>query len=126
MSEEEQFGYRGNYGLELIADIRGCDFSNLTRESLGQFLIELVEQVKMTRHGDPLMWEDHSGIPHLDGISAVQFIQTSNVVCHALTITKTMYLNLFSCREFVPEDAVSFTMNYWKADDENHSVIVRV
>lgn len=126
MPEQEKFGYHGNYGLELIADMRGCDFSNLTQETLGEFLIKLVEHVKMVRHGEPLMWEDHSGIPHLDGISAIQFIETSNVVCHALQLPKTMYLNLFSCREFDPEDALRFSMEYWKATDENHSVIVRV
>ncbi len=126
MATEEQFGYKGNYGMELIADIRGCDFSGLTQKTLGDFLIALVEHVKMVRHGEPLMWEDHSGIPHLDGISAIQFIETSNVVCHALNLTSTMYLNLFSCREFDPESALKFTMEYWKATDENHTVIARV
>jgi S-adenosylmethionine/arginine decarboxylase-like enzyme len=125
MSNEEQFGYRGNYGLELIMDTRGCDFSTLTQDSLKKFIVDLVDYIKMVRHGEPMMWEDHSGIPHLDGISAVQFIETSTVVIHALTLTNTMYINLFSCREFSPEDAIKFCMDYWKASDENHTVVVR-
>lgn len=125
MAEQEQFGYKGNYGLELIADYRGCDFSNLTKESLHAFVVALVDFVKMERYGEPMQWEDHSGIPHLDGISEVQFITTSNVVVHALTDGR-MYLNLFSCREFEAEDAVKFVKDYWKAADENHQIVTRV
>lgn len=126
MANQEELGYRGNYGLELIVDMKGCDLSGLTQEKLGQFLIDLVDRVKMVRHGEPLFWEDHSGNPHLEGISAVQFIETSNVVCHALPMLKAIYLNLFSCKPFDADDALKFSMEYWGATSENHTIVTRV
>jgi len=87
-----EFGYKGNYGLELIIDLKGCDLRDLTRQRLSRFFIELCDRIKMTRHGDPVFWEDRSGTPHLHGISAIQFIETSNVVCHALPLLKAVYL----------------------------------
>jgi len=126
MVDQEKLGSNGNYGLELVADLKGCDLSDLTREKLGRFIIELVDRVKMVRHGDPIFWEDHSGIPHLDGISAVQFIETSTVVCHPLPMLKAFYLNLFSCKSFDADDALRFSMEFWGAASENHTVITRV
>lgn len=123
---EQQFGYKGNYGLELIADLKGCELEGLKAQQLTRFFIELCDRIKMTRHGEPMYWEDSSGIPHLDGISAVQFVETSNIVCHALPILKAVYLNIFSCKEFDPEAALIFCKEYWGAESDTHTVIARV
>jgi S-adenosylmethionine/arginine decarboxylase-like enzyme len=123
---EQQFGYKGNYGLELIMDLKGCDLSGLTQDRLTTFFIDLCVHIDMNRHGEPMYWEDHSGIPHLDGISAIQFVETSNIVCHALPILHAVYLNVFSCKEFDPESALEFCKKYWGATSDTHTVITRV
>ncbi len=119
-------GYKGNYGLELIMDLKGCDLSDLSREKLKRFFVELCDLIKMVRHGDPFYWEDTSDIPHLQGISGFQFIETSNVVCHPLPILKAVYLNIFSCKEFDTDEALKFCKDFWGATSENHTVITRV
>jgi S-adenosylmethionine/arginine decarboxylase-like enzyme len=124
--DKQKFGYKGNYGLELVIDLKGCNLDDLSKEKLTKFMIELCDLIKMTRHGDPIFWEDSSDIPHLNGTSAFQFIETSDIVCHALPILKAVYLNIFSCKEFDPEDALKFCMKYWEATSENHTVITRV
>src|SRR3989338_5928466 len=121
-----QFGYKGNYGLELIIDMKGCDLSDLSRDKLQRFFIELCDLINMTRHGNPIFWEDQSGIPHLNGISGFQFIETSNVVCHPLPLLKAVYLNIFSCKEFDTDKALNFCKKYWGATSENHTVVTRV
>ena len=126
MTEKRQFGYNGNYGLELIIDMKGCDLSDLTEEKLKRFIIELCDQVKMVRHGDPYFWTDTSDIPELHGISAFQFIETSNIVCHALPMLKAVYLNLFTCKAFDTEDALVFCKNFWGSNYDTHSVVTRV
>lgn len=126
MHEKQQLGYRGNYGLELIIDMKGCDLSDLTREKLGRFIIELCDRINMKRHGDTFFWEDTSDIPHLRGISAFQFIETSNIVCHPLPLLNAIYLNIFTCKEFDTEDGLKFCMEYWGATSENHTVVTRV
>jgi len=124
-NKKRKFGYKGNYGLELAMDLKKCDLSDLSEEKMSRFFIELCDRINMVRHGIPLFWEDHSEEPHLNGISGIQFIETSNVVCHALPLLNAVYINLFSCKEFDPEDALKFCKNYWKASSDNHTVLIR-
>ena len=123
--EEEKFGYKGCYGLELIVDLKGCNLSDLSKEKLQRFFVELCDLIKMTRHGEPFYWEDTSDIPHLRGISGFQFIETSNVVCHPLPMLNAVYLNIFSCKSFNTDDALKYCVEFWGAISEVHSVIPR-
>jgi len=126
MSEDSQnYGYKGGYGLELIIDLKECDLSDLSKEKLSDFFVKLCDRIKMVRYGEPLFWEDHSEIPHLRGVSAIQFIQTSNIVCHPLPMLNAVYLNIFSCKEFDTEDALKFCVEFWKAGSETHTVVPR-
>ncbi len=126
MTKKSQFGYKGNYGLELIIDMKGCDLSDLSKDKLKRFFIELCDRINMTRHGDPVFWEDQSDIPHLKGISGFQFIETSNIVCHPLPLLKAVYLNIFSCKEFDTDDALKFCKKYWGATSATHTVVTRI
>jgi S-adenosylmethionine/arginine decarboxylase-like enzyme len=121
----KELGSCTNYGLELIIDLKGCDLTGLTQKLLSRFFIELCDRICMTRHGDPIFWEDWSDIPHLHGVSAIQFIETSNVVCHALPMLRAVYLNVFSCKEFDAEDALAFCKKFWGATSTVHTVIAR-
>jgi S-adenosylmethionine/arginine decarboxylase-like enzyme len=124
--ENNDFGLNGNYGIELLIDMKGCDLGDLSKKKLQRFFVELCDLIKMTRHGEPMFWEDHSDIPHLRGTSAIQFIQTSNIVCHPLPMLKAVYLNIFSCKMFNTDDAVKFCKEFWGAKTESHTIIDRV
>jgi S-adenosylmethionine decarboxylase len=113
------------YGLELILDLKGCGLPDLSREKLTDYFVRLCDLIQMTRHGEPLFWEDHSALPHLQGISAVQFIETSNVVCHALPLLRAVYLNIFSCREFDTEAAKQFSAAFWGAESVVSTLVPR-
>ena len=113
------------YGIELLLDLKGCDLSDLSQAKLTEFFVKLCEQIGMVRHGDPVFWEDHSGIPHLHGTSAIQFIQTSNVVAHPLPLLKSVYLNIFSCKTFDTEDATQFCKEFWQAESVVYHVVTR-
>ena len=120
-----KLGHKGNYGLELIMDLKGCDLSDLTREKLRHFFVELCDRIDMARHGEPFYWEDTSDIPHLRGISGFQFIETSNVVCHPLPMLKAVYINIFSCKSFDTQDALKYCIDFWGARSEFHTVVAR-
>jgi S-adenosylmethionine/arginine decarboxylase-like enzyme len=113
------------YGLELLLDLKGCDLSDCSPERLTAYFVQLCDLVRMKRHGEPLFWEDHSGVPHLHGLSAIQFIQTSNIVCHALPLLRAVYLNIFSCRQFDTEEARKFSVDFWRAESVSSTVVVR-
>lgn len=113
------------YGIELLLDLKECDLSDLSQQKLTDYFVQLCKLIDMTRHGEPLFWEDHSGIPHLHGTSAIQFIQTSNVVCHALPVLKAVYLNIFSCKPFSADEAKKFSMEFWRAQSAVLTVVTR-
>lgn len=123
-AEKETIGLQP-YGLELLLDLKECDLSDLSREKLTLYFVELCRRIGMKRHGEPLFWEDHSRIPHLHGLSAIQFIETSNVVCHALPLLRAVYLNIFSCKTFETEAAQQFSMTFWKASTAVTTVVTR-
>lgn len=113
------------YGIELLLDLKGCDLEHLSPEVLQDYFVRLCDLIHMKRHGDPVYWEDHSGIPHLHGLSAIQFIETSNVVCHPLPLLKSVYVNVFSCKAFDTEAAKRFSMEFWRAESVVFTVVTR-
>lgn len=114
------------YGVELILDLHGCDLRDLSEEKLRDYLVRLCDLIGMKRHGEPLFWEDHSGTPHLHGISAVQFIETSNVVIHPLPLLGAVYINVFSCKDFDAKAAEEFTVRFFGAKEVSARVLDRV
>ena len=94
------------YGQECIIDVHDLAGPPLSREQIACFCKRLCDIIDMEREdlffwayeGDP---EGYSEAPaHLKGISAVQFIKTSNITIHSLDELKRMYLNIFSCKPF--------------------------
>ena len=122
---KEKLGYKGNYGLELIIDLKGCDLSDLDQNKLHKFFVQLCNLIKMKRHGEPVFWTDTSNTPHLRGVSGFQFIETSNVVCHPLPLLKAVYINIFSCKEFDTKEALKFCEKYWDSTSSIYSIVTR-
>jgi S-adenosylmethionine/arginine decarboxylase-like enzyme len=113
------------YGIELLLDLKDCDLSKLSRNMLESFFVQLCNLIRMKRHGEPLFWEDTSETPHLHGISAIQFIETSNIVCHPLPLLNAVYVNVFSCKEFDVDAAKRFSAEFWQAGTVAYTVVTR-
>jgi len=113
------------YGKELILDLKNCDYWKFTKEYLESFFEHLCELIKMERV-ELHIWEDHmSDEPHLRGISAVQFIKTSNIVIHTLEIPGTVYLNIFTCKDFDTEVAEEWIANWFNGTVVNSVCLKR-
>ena len=120
------------YGMEVILDLHECDVSKFTRKSIKKFLVDLCNEIDMQRC--KLCWWDDLNIPieerdtepHLVGTSACQFISTSNIVIHTLDIMKSVYLNIFSCKDFDPELVRSFCRDYFSGRVVNYKIIRRL
>lgn len=117
-------GHR-KYGTELVLDLHGCNIDRFSRKDIGLFLKDLCGVISMEPHGDPHFWEDRSGNPRLHGVSAFQFISTSNIVVHALDMLHAVYLNVFSCRDFNIEAATEFSKLFFGAQAVRINVIER-
>jgi len=102
------------YGQELILDLHQCEKATMEID-IQAFCEELAELVDMQIE-DFHPWKselDEPKIPHLYGISAVQFITTSNITVHILPLLKAVYVNLFTCKEFDQDAAAEFCEKYF-------------
>ena len=90
--------------------------NNGTEKAFSLELSKDIEEklMEMKRHGEPMFWHDNTDRPHMRGISAMQFIETSNIVVHALELLKTVFVNIFSCKEFDTKAAEEFTKFFSK------------
>jgi S-adenosylmethionine/arginine decarboxylase-like enzyme len=108
-----------DYGKEVIIDLHFCDASKFNRKSIRRFFVELCDLIDMERC--KLCWWDDHGVPedekqtepHLKGTTAVQFISTSNIVIHTLDILKSVYLNVFSCKDFDGKTVTEFSEKWF-------------
>lgn len=119
------------YGKELIIDLYKCNTDKFTREKLTEFFEILCNKINMERE-DLHFWDYEGDLvakaeapPHLDGISAVQFIRTSDVVVHTLDKISECYINVFSCKPFDEIDAMSLTKKFFDSDKYEYSMILR-
>ena len=111
--------------MELLLDLKGCDLSDVSRDRLTDYFVRLCDLLDMPRAGEPVFWDDHSGVPHLHGTSALQVIDASSVLVHPLPALRIVYLNIFSCRPFDPEAATQFSAGFWRAEAVASSVLPR-
>jgi len=101
------------FGKELILDLADCDITKFSKSALERFFEELCLVIDMEQV-ESHFWEDHeSPEAHLNGVSAVQFIKTSDIVIHTLTITKAVYINIFTCKDFDVEVATQYVQNWF-------------
>ncbi len=119
------------YGQELIIDMKGCNISRFNRESLKQYFEQLCNLINMERC-ELYFWDDE-GVPeeekqtqpHTKGISAVQFILTSNVTIHTLELLGEAYVNIFSCKFFDESIALGLSRRWFGAEEFNSQVVRR-
>ncbi len=110
------------YGKELIMDLHFCDVSKFNRCEITRYFDELCVLIDMKK-GRPCIFWDYKGHPkeykaappHLKGTSAVQFILTSSIVLHSLDLLKTVYINVFSCKDFDSVAVEKFTREYFSS-----------
>lgn len=119
------------YGKELILDLHDCDPATFNRKYIKQYFVKLCKLIDMERC--KLSWWDDHGVapdekqtePHLKGTSAVQFILTSNIVIHTLDMLGSVYINIFSCKDFNDEIAKNFSAEWFKGEIVSSHLIER-
>ena len=113
------------YGKELILDVHDCGIDKFNELDINKFFIELCDKIKMVRV-QTHWWVDHmSEEPHLKGVTAVQFIQTSNITIHTLEKLECIYINIFSCKDFDTLAATNFVTDFFGGIVTNMHIIER-
>lgn len=119
------------YGTELILDLHDCDVKQFTRGRLQIFFAELCDLIDMKAE-DLHFWDDQDvpimerqTNPKTKGTSAVQFILTSTIVVHCLDELRSVYINLFSCKDFDEFSAERFIVGFFKGSHYRSTIVKR-
>jgi S-adenosylmethionine/arginine decarboxylase-like enzyme len=89
------------FGYILMLDAAGCSGNITSKDHIQTFVNELVKVMKMDKKGDTIFeyFEDTPFNRDNDiiGYSVVQIISLSNITIHINEISRTIYLDVFTC-----------------------------
>ena len=114
------------FGLELIMDVHDCDPAVITdADALRTYMAGLVERIKMVAYGQT--WLHHFG--HASavtaGFTAFQAIETSSLIVHVSEGPRRVHANVFSCRLFDCQDAMTYTEQFFGGTDTRYTILSR-
>lgn len=120
------------YGKELILDLHNCNVHAMTRVQIKNFCEVLCERIDMQKcefhfwdyEGDPAGY--NKAPDHLKGISAIQFLTTSNITIHTLDKMGRVYLNVFSCKKFSSSTVKDCVLEFFAGEIVNATAVTRI
>ena len=103
------------WGLSVCIDLQECDPDTIRSEDkMKEFLIAIVKEIDMRAFGEPVVV--HFGDnPAVTGFSIAQLIETSLISGHFAEHDNSAYIDIFSCKEYDPEEAGKFCKKFFGA-----------
>lgn len=100
------------WGKHLILDVGGCIPQTIRCPyTITKFSKDLVKRIDMVAYGEPQVVLFGSG--NKKGYTLIQLIETSNIAAHFVEENNTMYLDVFSCKEFDADVVKSAVREYF-------------
>ncbi len=103
------------WGVSSCINLYDCDLSLMQNaDAIRKFAVLLCDRIKMRRYGETqvVFFGDE---PRVQGFSMTQLIETSLISAHFADASRAIYLDVFSCAPYDPEDAARFAAEYFKA-----------
>jgi S-adenosylmethionine/arginine decarboxylase-like enzyme len=112
------------WGKHLILDAAGCSPKRIrSAVIIKNFTNELVRRIDMVAYGDPQIVMFGTG--NKKGYTLIQLIETSNIAAHFVEENNTMYLDVFSCKDFDAEIVKDLVSEYFDAQKFSSRVLMR-
>ena len=87
------------WGKHLVLDVAGCSPKMISCPIvIGNFTRDLVKRIDMKAYGEPQIVMFGTG--NKKGYTLIQLIETSNIAAHFVEENNSMYLDVFSCKDF--------------------------
>jgi S-adenosylmethionine/arginine decarboxylase-like enzyme len=121
----EKYNKEKHWGLMVSIDLGECDLAKISsKEVITQYAIDLANYIHMKRYGEPtvVFFGDE---PKVQGYSLVQLIETSQISGHFAEDTKRAFIDVFSCKEFPPEQTAEYTQKYFGAKKMQYAIAFR-
>lgn len=112
------------WGYHLMLDCAGCSYFSISdKETIYNFTKQLVKDIDMIAYGEPQIVRFGTG--NKAGYTLVQLIETSNICAHFVEEDNTMYLDVFSCKQFDPNVVENLVRQYFDAIKVRRSFLTR-
>ena len=112
------------WGKHLILDAAGCSPKMIGCPIvIGNFTRDLVRRIDMVAYGDPQIVMFGTG--NKKGYTLIQLIETSNIAAHFVEENNSMYLDVFSCKDFDPSIVKETVVEYFDAQKLSSRVLLR-
>jgi len=112
------------WGKHLILDAADCSPKMIgCPKVVDGFARSLVKRIDMVPFGNPQVVMFGSGSKK--GYTLVQLIETSNITAHFVEENNSMYLDVFSCKDFDPDVVEEAVKEFFDAKYFNRKVILR-
>ena len=121
----KKYNDENHWGLMVSVDLGECEHArNTSGEVITQFAIDLAKYIDMKRYGEPIVV--HFGAePKVMGYSLIQLIETSQISGHFAEDTDRAFIDVFSCKAFLPERTAEFCKEYFGAKKMQYSISFR-
>ena len=113
------------WGVSSCINLYDCDLTLMQNaDAIRKFVVLLCDLIQMRRYGETqvVFFGDE---PRVQGFSMTQLIETSLISAHFADANRAIYLDVFSCAPYDPEDAAQFAAEYFKASDYHFEVVYR-
>src|ERR1043165_9700472 len=120
MSESSEY-----WGVSASIDLYECDLALMQNaDAIREFVKILCDRIKMRRYGETqvVYFGDD---PRVTGFSMTQLIETSLISAHFADASCAIYLDVFSCAQYEPEEAAKFAAEYLKARTHRLNIVYR-
>jgi S-adenosylmethionine/arginine decarboxylase-like enzyme len=110
------------WGQHYVADIKGSEYSKsviTNEEHIKSFCEELIEKIDMKAYGECMLYHFAGHNEDACGYSMVQLIETSNICAHLVDKTGDIYLDIFSCKWFSKEKALTTIYKHFQPKTMN-------
>jgi len=112
------------WGKHMMIDAGGCAAHTIRDPTvIHHFTAALVKRINMVPHGPAQVVMFGSG--NKKGYTMVQLIETSNICAHFVEENNSMYLDVFSCKDFDPLIVKTTLEEYFEARTIKSRVVTR-
>jgi S-adenosylmethionine/arginine decarboxylase-like enzyme len=112
------------WGKHLILDAAGCSPKRIGSSIvIKNFTNELVRRIDMKAYGEPQIVMFGTG--NKKGYTLIQLIETSNIAGHFVEENNSMYLDVFSCKNFDPDVVKQAVNEFFDAKKFRTKVMLR-
>ncbi|HPS28521.1 MAG TPA: S-adenosylmethionine decarboxylase [Candidatus Paceibacterota bacterium] len=112
-----EYKEKNPWGLAVSIDLKDCDLEKMKdADYIKNFVRELCELIGMQRYGETTV-VNFGENERVFGFSMTQLIETSLISAHFANVSKAIYLDVFSCKEYPPYKVAEFAKERFLASD---------